>query len=216
MIVAALIELYREQESPAAGGYMDVAARNNISPCRSVDDYNPYQYQQWYNGQDVDKPAYCSQTCDDMDGIYLSLNCINCSDVPQMSRVSIFWQIPQFVLIGISEIFALITSLEFFYSQAPSRMRSVSQASNLFTNALGSWLTIPLTLLVNINPNKPWIASNVDEDNLQAYFYLLAGLMDLAMILFSYLSNGYVYADPDVLTALDAPPSTDAREFVVQ
>jgi hypothetical protein len=86
----------------------------------------------------------------------------------------------------------------------------------LFTNALGSWLTIPLTLLVNINPNKPWIASNVDEDNLQAYFYLLAGLMDLAMILFSYLSNGYVYADPDVLTALDAPPSTDAREFVVQ
>lgn len=39
----------------------------------------------------------------------------------------------------------------------------------------------------------------------------LAGLMGLVMILFSYLSNGYVYADPDVLAALDAPSSTDAR-----
>jgi hypothetical protein len=26
--------------------------------------------------------------------------------------------------------------------QAPSQMRSVSQAANLFTNAVGSWLTV--------------------------------------------------------------------------
>lgn len=210
MIMAALIELYRLNDSPASGDYNDVAARNNISPCRNIDDYNPNLYAQWYNGDDVDKPAYCHQICAAVGGV-LSPACVSCDDIPQMSNVSIFWQIPQFVLIGISEIFASITSLEFFYSQAPSRMRSVSQASNLFTNALGSWLTIPLTLLVNINPNHPWITSNIDEGNLQAYFYLLAGLMGLAMILFSYLSNGYEYADPDVLAALDAPPSTDAH-----
>jgi peptide/histidine transporter 3/4 len=128
-----------------------------------------------------------------------------------MSNLSIFWQIPQFVLIGVSEIFASITSLEFFYSQAPSKMRSVSQASNLFTNALGSWLTIPLTLLVNINPNHPWISSNVDEGELQNYFYLLAGLMVMALTIFCYLSFGYVYADPDVLASLDAPSGNDAR-----
>jgi dipeptide/tripeptide permease len=80
-----------------------------------------------------------------------------------MSGLSIFWQIPGFILIGISEIFASITSLEFFYSQAPSNMRSVSQSFNLFTNALGSWLTIPLTLAVNADPNNEWVASNVDE-----------------------------------------------------
>lgn len=211
MIMAALIELYREHESPASGNYLDVSARDNISPCRNVDDYNYYQYQQWYAGDDVDKPTYCHQTCSDLVDGLLSLACISCDNIPQMSRLSIFWQIPQFVLIGISEIFASITSLEFFYSQAPSRMRSVSQASNLFTNALGSWLTIPLTLLVNINPNHPWISSNIDEGNLQAYFYLLASLMGMAMIVFSYLSAGYEYADPEVLAALDAPPSTDAR-----
>ena len=128
-----------------------------------------------------------------------------------MSNLSIFWQIPQFVLIGVSEIFASITSLEFFYSQAPSKMRSVSQASNLFTNAMGSWLAIPLTLLVNANPNHPWISSNVDEGELQNYFYLLAGLMVIALGIFLYLSFGYVYADPVVLASLDAPSGNGAR-----
>lgn len=82
-------------------------------------------------------------------------------------------------------------------------MRSVSQASNLLTNALGSWLTIPLTLLVNSNANHPWIASDIDDGELGYYFYLLAGLMALALLLFSYLSAGYVYVDPEVLAALD-------------
>jgi len=205
MLVAGLIELYRLDQAPDAGNYYDVNARDNISSCRNIDDYNPYQYQDWYAGQDVDKPAHCSQLCSTIDEAtgLLSLTCISCDDIPQMSNLSIFWQVPQFILIGISEIFASITSLEFFYSQAPSRMRSVSQASNLFTNALGSWLTIPLTILVNSNPNHQWITSNVDQGNLQAYFYLLAGLMSCAMVVFSYLSAGYEYADPMVLAALD-------------
>lgn len=212
MVMAALIELYRLKEAPTAGDYYDQSARDNISPCRNLDDYDPYQYQQWYHGDDVDKPAHCSQTCDTVIDGYLSLECIDCDDIPQMSSISIFWQIPQFVLIGVSEIFASITSLEFFYSQAPSRMRSVSQASNLFTNALGSWLTIPLTLLVNINPNHQWITSNVDQGNLQAYFYLLAALMSAALVLFSYLSAGYEYADPVLLAALDVPSDSSPSQ----
>jgi solute carrier family 15 (peptide/histidine transporter), member 3/4 len=202
MVVAGLIELYRIQQAPSAGNYYDTSARDNISPCRNIDNYDPYKYQDWYADHSLDKPLNCQQICPAIDGV-LSLSCISCDDIPQMSQISIFWQVPQFVLIGISEIFASITSLEFFYSQAPSRMRSVSQASNLFTNALGSWLTIPLTLLVNINPRHQWVTSNVDEGNLQAYFYLLAGLMSGALILFYYLSAGYVYADPLQLAALD-------------
>ena len=34
MIVAALIELYRLKEAPEGAGYLDEAARDNISPCR--------------------------------------------------------------------------------------------------------------------------------------------------------------------------------------
>ncbi|CAM9090959.1 unnamed protein product, partial [Ectocarpus fasciculatus] len=192
MVTAALIEMYRLQQAPDSGAYDDDSAKDHISPCRNIDDFDPYQYQKWYAGDEDTEPQNCSETCDTIDenGL-LSLDCIDCDDIPQYSNLTIFWQVPQFILIGISEIFTSITSLEFFYSQAPTRMRSVSQASNLLTNALGSWLTIPLTLLVNSNANHPWIASDIDDGELGYYFYLLAGLMALALLLFSYLSAGY-------------------------
>ncbi len=158
----------------------------------------------------MDEPLNCSTNCTNPK-VPLPLSCISCDDIPQMSSISIFWQVPQFVIIGISEIFASITSLEFFYSQAPSKMRSVSQASNLFTNALGSWLTIPLTLLVNINPNHMWITSNIDEGELDLYYFLLAGLMFVALIVFTWLSWGYEYISEEELAKLDVDTSVTSR-----
>lgn len=204
MFMAAIIENVRIQYNPANGNYYDQAARDNISPCKNIDNYNPFEYQDWVAGDTDTKPLNCWQTCSIEIDHRLSLECISCDDIPQMSHLSILWQIPQFVLIGLSEIFASITSLEFFYSQAPSNMRSVSQACNLFTNALGSWLTIPLTLLVNIDPNNEWVASNVNNGHLDYYFYLLAGLMFIALVVFTYLSSTYQYADPFVLESLTA------------
>ena len=29
------------------GGYDDVSARDNITPCQNIDDFNPYNYQDW-------------------------------------------------------------------------------------------------------------------------------------------------------------------------
>jgi peptide/histidine transporter 3/4 len=208
MIMAALIEVYRMQNVPANAYYEDQSARDNISPCRNIDNYNPYKYQEWYAGTNDDKPTNCWQmtttACSNIpDGQELPLDCIECDYIPQMSHIHIFWQIPQFVLIGVSEIFASITSLEFFYSQAPASMRSVSQALNLFTNAVGSWLTIPLTLLVNANPNDPWIASDVNDGHLDYYYYLLAGLMAIGLVAFVWLARKFVYVLPEELEALN-------------
>jgi hypothetical protein len=171
------------------------------------------QYQYWYATQndstgtyDVidEEPSNCSQIsgCNDIIDGLLSEVCIQCDNIPQMSDISILWQIPLFVFIGISEIFASITSLEFFYSQAPASVRSVSQSANLLTSALGSWLTIPLTLAVNLNPNDLWVASNIDDGHLNYYFFLLALLMVLTLHLFVYISNGFKYANPHVLARL--------------
>lgn len=214
MLISALVEYARMEYAPSPAGYESQNARDNISHCRDIDDFNPYLYQQWYAGTEEDQPASCSQTCSTIDPAtgLLDLSCIDCDNIPQMSGISIMWQVPQFVIIGIAEIFASITALEFFYSQAPSRMRSVSQASNLFTNAMGSWLTIPLTLVVNADPNNPWIASNIDEGNLEAYFYLLFGMMVAALLVLLYLSAGYQYADPIALANLDLPSGNDARQ----
>lgn len=217
MIMAALIEVYRLQNVPANGYYDDQSARDNISPCRNIDNYNPYKYQEWYAGTEEDKPSNCWQrttaACSNLPaGQELPLDCIECDYIPQMSSVHIFWQIPQFVLIGISEIFASITSLEFFYSQAPQSMRSVSQALNLFTNAVGSWLTIPLTLLVNADADHPWIASDVNDGHLDYYYYLLAGLMALGLVAFVWLARRFVYVQAEELDALNQALAGEERE----
>jgi hypothetical protein len=70
------------------------------------------------------------------------------------------------VIIGISEILASISALEFFYSQAPLALRSVTQSLNLATNALGTFAVIPLLLIVNSNPGKPRNRGHSDRLNL--------------------------------------------------
>ena len=51
MAVAGLVEMLRQSEKATAGDYTDEAARDNISPCQNLDDYNPFQYQQWDAGE---------------------------------------------------------------------------------------------------------------------------------------------------------------------
>ena len=47
-------------------------------------------------------------------------------------------QTPQYMLVGMGEIFAAITCYELFYAEVPPGMRSVCQSINLLCTALGS------------------------------------------------------------------------------
>ena len=215
MLTSGVVEVFRLQLAPPAGGYLS-PARNNISPCRNIDNYNPYKYQEYYEGLTSAKPSNCriviSSACPSLpDSDSLPLECIQCDDIPQMSGLSVFAQIPQFVLIGVSEIFASITSLEFFFSQAPLQMRSVSQALNLLTSALGSWLTIPLTLIVNLGAHK-WITTDIDTGHLDWYFFLLACLQGGVIVFYLAITSGFQPVDPTLLLELSQTDDKDGRQ----
>jgi len=210
MVVAALIEQYRLDQAPPEVLWIDATQqeKDNCSPCRDIDNYDPYKYLDWMTGGSSDKPSNCWEVptgCPNPP----TVDCIACDPIPQMSDISIFWQVPQFMLVGISEIFAMITSLEFFYSQAPMSMRSVSQALNLFTNAVGSWLTIPLTMLVNSDPDNPWVTDNVNEGHLEWYFFLLAGIMLATFFIYTQVCDGFEYSDPEDLDILNQQCSAE-------
>lgn len=69
--------------------------------------------------------------------------------------INVWFQAVPYVLIGISEIFTSITSLEYAYSKAPSNMRSLVMAVNLLMTAFGSVLAQALVVLAN-DPLLVW------------------------------------------------------------
>lgn len=58
--------------------------------------------------------------------------------IAQGNRIHIAVQTPAYMLIGISEIFASVTGLEYAYTKAPPSMKSFVQSLYLLTNAFGS------------------------------------------------------------------------------
>ncbi|XP_059667932.1 protein NRT1/ PTR FAMILY 8.1-like [Cornus florida] len=121
--------------------------------------------------------------------------------------MSIFWQVPQYFIIGCAEVFTFIGQLEFFYEQAPDAMRSLCSALSLTTTALGNYLS---TLLVNIvmdvttrHGSPGWIPDNLNNGHLHYFFWLLAVLSVLNFGVYLLVAKWYTYKK-----AVD--PSTDA------
>ncbi len=59
----------------------------------------------------------------------------------QAKSVSVFWQLPQIVLISVGEILISVTGLEFAYTQAAIQLKSTVAALFLLTSAIGDLLT---------------------------------------------------------------------------
>nr|XP_043636528.1 protein NRT1/ PTR FAMILY 8.1-like [Erigeron canadensis] len=114
--------------------------------------------------------------------------------------MSIFYQVPQYFLIGCAEVFTFIGQLEFFYQQAPDSMRSLCSALSLTTVALGSYLSsLLVTIVTNISTKggKPgWIPDNLNHGQLQNFFWLLAILSVLNFGAFLLISRWYTYKKP--------------------
>lgn len=112
-----------------------------------------------------------------------------CFDNPQILAVnmSIFWQVPQFVLLGLSEVLAAVSALELFYIRAPTGMRSVCAALSLLSTALGTWMIVAVIGLTNGISRwfgtTQWVAHDANKGRLDWYFFLLAALMGLDCVL---------------------------------
>lgn len=97
--------------------------------------------------------------------------------------LSILWQLPQFFIQAGSDVFSNITLLEFFYGQAPERMKSMCTALALLSTSLGSYLSSLIVTFVAVTTTRGgepgWISDDVNEGHLDYYFLLWAALCAL-------------------------------------
>lgn len=111
--------------------------------------------------------------------------------------MTIFWQVPQYFLIGCAEVFTLIGQLEFFYEQAPDAMRSFCSALQLTTIALGNYLSSLLVTIVTAittrNDKLGWIPDNLNYGHIHYFFFLLAVLSVLNLGAFLLIAKWYTY-----------------------
>jgi POT family proton-dependent oligopeptide transporter len=91
-------------------------------------------------------PCYESPLC----------NASKVDGVAMGNHVHIAIQTPAYMLIGISEIFASVTGLEYAYTKAPQSMKSFVQSMFLLTNAFGAALSMTL-VSVAYDPAILWM-----------------------------------------------------------
>ncbi|ONK60138.1 uncharacterized protein A4U43_C08F14790 [Asparagus officinalis] len=109
--------------------------------------------------------------------------------------MTILWQIPQYFLVGAAEIFTFVGQLEFFYDQSPDAMRSLCSALSLLTTALGNYLSsfilTMVTLITTRGGKAGWIPDNLNEGHLDYFFWLLAGLSLLNLLVYMTCAMRY-------------------------
>ncbi|XP_075656652.1 protein NRT1/ PTR FAMILY 8.3-like [Castanea sativa] len=145
-------------------------------------------------------------------GLFISVLCMSAAALVEIKRLqlarelglvdedvavplSIFWQIPQYFLLGAAEVFTFIGQLEFFYDQSPDAMRSLCSALSLLTTSLGNYLSSLIltivTYLTTQGGSTGWISDNLNEGHLDYFFWLLAGLSFLNMLVYVVCAKRY-------------------------
>nr|AAZ32402.1 peptide transporter PTR2B [Hebeloma cylindrosporum] len=82
--------------------------------------------------------------------------CVGADGNPWPANINVWVVSGPYILVGMSEIFASITSLEYAFTKAPARMKSVVMAFSQFQTALSSALNFALTA-VNVEPRFAWL-----------------------------------------------------------
>ncbi|MCI15973.1 peptide/nitrate transporter [Trifolium medium] len=79
----------------------------------------------------------------------------------EQKTMSVFWLVPQYLILGFGDSFSLVGLQEYFYDQVPDSMRSVGMALYLSVIGVGSFLSSFLIYIVD----------HVTEKNAKRYAY---------------------------------------------
>ncbi|EAU80290.1 peptide transporter PTR2B [Coprinopsis cinerea okayama7 len=94
---------------------------------------------------DNNQPSACKRPADDGNGM-----------VPDPADINVWVVVGPYLMVGMAEIFASITSLEYAFTKAPARMKSVVMAFAQFQTAVSAAINFALTA-ANAEENFVWL-----------------------------------------------------------
>ncbi|KAJ4846975.1 hypothetical protein Tsubulata_019977 [Turnera subulata] len=116
--------------------------------------------------------------------------------------MSVCWLIPQYVFSGVANVFTMVGLQEFFYDQVTAELRSVGLSLYLSIFGVGSFLSSFLISIIEKATSEDgrdsWFADNLNRAHLDYFYWLLAGLSFVLLIVYQYFAKHYIYRTANI------------------
>ncbi|OMO58821.1 Proton-dependent oligopeptide transporter family [Corchorus capsularis] len=115
--------------------------------------------------------------------------------------ISFLWIALQYLFLGSADLFTLAGMMEFFFTEAPTSMRSLATSLSWASLAMGYYFSTVLISIVNNITSKfrhtPWLSgSNLNHYHLERFYWLMCILSSLNFFHYLFWATRYKYRKP--------------------
>ncbi|KAF4403222.1 hypothetical protein CsatB_017747 [Cannabis sativa] len=113
--------------------------------------------------------------------------------------ITFLWVALQYLFLGSADLFTLAGMMEFFFTEAPSGMRSLATALSWASLAMGYYLSSVLVTVVNgvtstYRHGSPWLSgANLNHYHLERFYWFLCILSALNLLHYLFWASRYKY-----------------------